>query len=656
MNRCLKRFRNLTMAHPSLALRATMFICIAFFAPTTCVRAELDPHTKTPYQLQVVLHIAPSRVFTPLFQEQLQRDVKNQLRLSFGRLAHVEVTHDHPLLHAIEAKGLDPAIEAWDALSERATHFVFVDHVAGTYQVRTRFQDGMTGQAGAFTQKALTSDRTAVAATIAKMIGASFSPVGTVTSVGKSIGLKLKGGDAVGQEVTLKLRGGELGEPMDRWVQRGHVFAVSQINAEGGRERAARLEWAVLEVVAVQAGGVCRCRYWHRYREDVLSERPPGQGFRALRLSTVQGPVKVQLLDDKTLQPPDGLRVRVQRLDLDSKPEEPIRNRAGLAITREAFAHLAWVQVLAGDEVRAQFPVELIEGRTVVVRAKTQPGSDTLPLEVRRDAWLNRVYDNVRISTERVTELSALLNQSLESALKAGRKRLPILEEEIRYLDREQDNLIQLAREKKWAFDPREGELQIEELRQRAKGLQAFILRIESVLKDPGSDQSLGLHKLLERARLAEVETDFDQAIRLYEQVVQASPEQASKIKAHLDKLKENWRLKGDAGSPEQKKHTLARDFFYKTWPTLDVAGVQKEIGKAKEHLAVCREAGDKLTPLKFLRVNAGLTVNLKKQLETLRRRDSEDNRNQAKILVQISGDLLRLHNEVVASVGTRKE
>ena len=48
--------------------------------------AQLDPNTKKPYQIEVVLQIASNRVFTPLFQEQLQRDVQNQLKLSFGVL------------------------------------------------------------------------------------------------------------------------------------------------------------------------------------------------------------------------------------------------------------------------------------------------------------------------------------------------------------------------------------------------------------------------------------------------------------------------------------------------------------------------------------------------------------------------------------------
>jgi hypothetical protein len=597
-------------------------------------RADLDADAKKPYQLQIVLHIGANRVFTPLFQEQLQRDVQNQLKIAFGDLAQVEVTRSHRLLGDIESKGLDAALEGFDALSDRTTFFVLLDYVAGTYQVQTRFHDGNTGQAGALTSRLRINDRAAVAASLAQAIEASFSPVGVVT--------------AAGQDATLKLRGGELGVPLDRWVKPGQVFAVSRISEQGGRRQAARLEWALLEVAEPPVKGVCRCRYRHRYQEDTLTESPGVLGYRALRLPTVTGPLKLQLLDDAA-QPLDGVRVRV-RQTADAKPEELITNRDGLATTRANYAHLALVQVLSGDAVRAQFPVELIEGRTVVARVKIQTDRESLaPLEVRRDAWLRRVYENVRMSSERTLDLSGQLNQSLQAALESGRKSLPALEEEIKYLDREADDLNRLAREKKLAYDLREGRQQIDELRKKAKELQAFVARLDAVLKDAGSDEkTLGLAKRVERAQLLEAEAEFEQAIRLYDQVVQASPEQA-KIKAHLDRLRKQWETKDDP-------HKEARKFLYETWPTLDVAGLQANMKQAEEALAACRAAGDKLTPQKLMRANVAHKVSLQKQLETLKRRDNEDSRNKAKAITQVSERLLRLHTEAAAFVGARKD
>ena len=68
------------------------------------------------------------------------------------------------------------------------------------------------------------------------------------------------------------------------------------------------------------------------------------------------------------------------------------------------------------------------------------------------------------------------------------------------------------------------------------------------------------------------------------------------------------------------------------------------------------KRAGDKLTPLKFLRTNAGHTANLQKQLDTLKRRDSEDNRNKTKALAAIGETLLRLHQEAAIWAGVRKD
>ncbi len=629
-----KRMRG--MAHPSLALRAKISLLLLVLMSSS-VQAELDPGVKKPYHLEIVLQVGANRVFTPLFQEQLQRDVQNQLKLHFGNLARVEVTRVHPLLGDIEAKGLDAAIESWESLSERTTHFVLLDYRAGTYQIQTRFHDGLTGQAAPLRQHGQTHDRAGVAGAIASLIETSFCPVGAVTAVAPG-----------GKDVTLKLQGGELGVPMDRWVQRGQVFAVSRIHDENGKQRAARLEWALLEVIDAAANGVCTCKYRHRYQEDTLSESPGTLGYRVLRLPTVKEAVKVQLLDDTTLQPLDGVRVVVSRPDVVAGTEKLRTNRDGLAGTQAAFAHLAWVQVLSGDTVRAQFPVEVIPGRTVIARVKIQTDREALaPLEARRDAWLRRVYDNVRMSSERSRELSGQLNQSLKAAVDSGRKSLPLLEAEITYLDREHDQLHRLVKDKNLGYDLREGRQQIDDLRKQAADLKAFVERIEAVLKEPGNEESLGLHKLLERAKLLEREADFDKAIRLYEQVVQANPDQSAKIKTYLDRLKADWKEKND-------DHALARKFIYETWPTLDVAGLGKRLEEAKKHLAACERAGDKLTPRKLLLVNVVHTVNLKKQLDTLKRRDTEDNRNQAKIVVQISEGLLRLHDDAAAFVGKR--
>src|SRR5262249_37846548 len=155
------------MKPTNAALRISMILLLVALS-TSSARAELDAGAKKPYQLQVVLQIGNNRVFTPLFQEQVQRDVQNQLKIAFGDLARVQVRRNHPILREVEAKGLSAAVEGWDVLSEQTTHVVLLDYVAGVYLIGTRFHDGATGQAGPLTKFKRINDRNQVAAAISQ--------------------------------------------------------------------------------------------------------------------------------------------------------------------------------------------------------------------------------------------------------------------------------------------------------------------------------------------------------------------------------------------------------------------------------------------------------------------------------------------------------
>jgi hypothetical protein len=50
--------------------------------------------------------------------------------------------------------------------------------------------------------------------------------------------------------------------------------------------------------------------------------------------------------------------------------------------------------------------------------------------------------------------------------------------------------------------------------------------------------------------------------------------------------------------------HGAARTFIYETWPGLvEPEDIRRGIGQAREHLAACRKAGDKLSPQKLAKV-----------------------------------------------------
>src|SRR5262245_38287619 len=87
----------------------------------------LEPGFDKPYRLQIVLHIAENRFLTPVFQDQVERDLRDRLQLDLGALARVEIVRTHPLLRAIEARGLENALDGSDMLVDVKTHFVLIN-------------------------------------------------------------------------------------------------------------------------------------------------------------------------------------------------------------------------------------------------------------------------------------------------------------------------------------------------------------------------------------------------------------------------------------------------------------------------------------------------------------------------------------------------
>jgi hypothetical protein len=603
----------------------TTLLLLASAGPAS---AQLDPQRDKPYALRVVLHLAPHRLFTPLFQEQLQNDLRDQLRLALGPLATVEVVRDHPLLPGVLQRGLDAALDGLEEVSPRKTHFVLLDYDADQYRLQAKQYDGVTGRPSAVVRRVQTHDRSRVATLAAQLVEDDFGIVGTVTQTGKEFQLTLMAADR-----------GDLA----RWVKPGDVFAVSRLVQAGPRVRAERLASAYLEVLDTPNKGVCRCRYWHRYQEDRIALDAPGVlGYRALKLTTVVQPVRVRLLDDESDQPLAGMHVQVLRAGQDAKTDLTT-NRQGTAVTKEPFSNLALVRLLEGDRVRSQVPFPLVDDRPLTVRFQRQPEADSFAaLEFRRDAWLRRLYENLALASERSAEANRLLAQSLQAAFDHGQAGAKVLDGETQYLTSERDELQQMIRTQKTKrFDLREGEQRLEELKRRHAEVVQFTQRLEVLLKDPGGEASIGLQKMLERARLLEGEADFAPAIAIYTKVLQASPDQA-KVKEHLAKLESAWAVKND-------KHAAARAFVYQTWAKLEPAHFKDHLAQAKEAAKTLRDVDDRLTLQKFAlldNLHAGL---LKKRLDQLRQRDSEDNRNQARQLVAVVENLRALHAEITA-------
>src|SRR5262249_19845489 len=159
--------------------------------------------------------------------------------------------------------------------------------------------------------------------------------------------------------------GGGLGISLDRWLKAGDVFALSRIRQQGDKLRAEPLEWACLQALEAPNNGLCRCRSFYPYAGDCLTAPSGASVCRGLRLTTASAPLRLRLIDEKSLDPQAGLQVHVFKGNFADKPRELTTNQDGLAISKESFAHLALVKVIGGGGTRAQFPIAVGDERTI---------------------------------------------------------------------------------------------------------------------------------------------------------------------------------------------------------------------------------------------------------------------------------------------------
>jgi hypothetical protein len=593
----------------------------------------------SPYNLEVVLHFADHRFLTKAFREDVRRQLEDLLRLNFGRLARVQVKVPDPrkdaLLRDILTRGLGPALDAYEDLSDVKKHFVLIDYVGGRYRVRARQHDGLTGLNSPVVRREETGDRRAVPRLAARLVDRDFGLVGTVT-----------GRDQGG--VRLALRGGRLVKAgvLRRWIDRDDILAVSRLSEEGGKARAARLEWALLQVEAPPAGGACRCRYYHRYTADDLDEGPGTQGYRGLRLTATTAPLRLRLLDDQTLEPRDGLTVKVSHTGFGVAAAELTSTADGLVTSNDSYAGVAFVQVFAGTKPVAQMPVEVVADGTVVCRVRVnQEAGDITQLELRRERWLRRLFEELRFANDRVKKLNALLGGKRpqpEVALgeaELGRKNLA---QEIKALKAEREALRKAAKGVE-GFDLAEGDQPLRDLDEQQNQLGKFIDNLHKAIAEAEAEQRLRI--MLQRAVLLEKQADFPAAIKQYKEVLTQRPKEA-KVRAYLGNLEKEWALHG----PEHEK---ARAFIYDQWPRkMDTAALKAALPKAWEAFKECQKVGDRLSPRKMLAADVAHAGELKDRLAALRRApDREDRRTETKTIVHLAAELQRLHAEVSAFV-----
>jgi hypothetical protein len=575
---------------------------------------------------------------TQYFRNQVQRDLKDNLQLALGELAKVEVLRDHDRLAEVEAKGLEKALDGWNSLNDRKTHFVFIDYINGEYLVQARQYDGLTGLASPVVRKKRIDDRQLVARTAALMIDEDFGLVGTIPE------------NSQGEQVEMILKGGGLGVPLDHCVAKGEVFALALIGRSvGGVQRSARQPWTLVQAEGATKNGILPCRILHRY--DPPLPRGPGIiGYRCLKLGTTKAPLRLRVVADKIGTPLNALQVSISRqAGSATDTEGQATNTDGLIKTVKEYDHVAFIRIKnKGELLTPTIPVEILGDRIVACDVKLQPKDEQRgQLFARRDRWIGRINESLAIAYTLGKELNETVDQSRDAAKEKARSGLELLGETIGNLQTELSGLRKEEQATGVALQLDEGEQRLKDLEAVRLKIQGFLTKLGEIIKDEQDPKRQRWEAQVLKAKSLEFEAEYDRALDLYDKVLQEAGD--DKLKRYVQNLKEEWKPKSD-------QHKEARKFIYSTWPKLRSAiALKDKLAEVRKAFETCRDAGDRLTPRKLKLTNVLHAENLAQEVNSIRPGEREDDAQIAKAIIEVSEQLTKLNKEVEDFLGPAK-
>jgi hypothetical protein len=590
------------------------------------------PEASKPYDYCVILRVASHRLLTDAFRNRLRADLQDGVQAALGPLAQTDVVFagEGGNDRWLELKSLESHTE----VTSGKRHFVDVSYAEGGYVVRARQLDGSTGFAGPVIREARTPSRGFVSRLILSFVDEDFAPVGTVVAYEK-------GNDKV--ELALKA-GGLAPAVLARMVPTGSVFALTRVGGTPPRGRP--IDAAYLVTLAAPSDGRCECRFVYRFGEQ-LTEGADAS-YRAVKLGTGRGPVRLRLVAANGL-PPAGLQVQVTT---DAIHPERVREegvvRDGVFESGYLYEGIAYALITSGTKRVAQVPVPIVDDRVITCRVDTAPGGEArqrLELDVRNVQ--QRLVDTYHRLVSQYSRFKRLTeSQNHAEALVEVTRGLDRLEGELALLGSEMTRL----RGEVGTADPpllanlnqcdvfvREVRKQRERLRETQGDLQKAI---ESEQKqEPERDTYLAL---LRKAEGQRQDADFGLALKTYDEILKKFGER-EEVRKKREELERAWQIKSDA-------HEKVRTFIYDTWPAMKtVEDVERCLPQARDALAVCKQVGDRLSPLKLLLTAPTVAEIVAKAVEEIANSESDTDRLNLPRLQKLSGELGAFITEVHA-------
>jgi uncharacterized ubiquitin-like protein YukD len=493
-----------------LATSVPLFIC--FF----CVRAE---ELNTPYNLNIIVHVAENRLLTDVFRKNIERELRDGFQSALGEMGRVEVSDKHPRLADVLARGLR-SLEDWKDRNDQKTHFVLIDYTGTHYEIQ---------------------------------------------------GAK--------KQVKIELRGGALGD-MSRWVKKDDVFTLAP--PDGGTQASLKWSLLQVEQApTADARGVCVCRFFHRYevRNSIVGYRCIKLGTiqTPLHIRWVQ---RQPVRNGFKIRPPDStLSVEIRHFGFDDEKATKLEKQSdanGFMDTASdkdgVFNNVAFVRVSSGlGDSHPQVPIALVDDQLVTIDVPASKDVDSL-FTYRLSLWQGLVADSVQMQADLFNRLKMLGSKGenrseMLAAATSGLKQAK--DDRISLLDQRK----KLAEEKKDLKTPIE-DRRLQDLEQYEKALATFIdeqKKIEEKENDPQRKKWLSE---ITKAKLLENDLEIDKAIEIYERIRKEGYEDAD-LDKYVEKLHKEW-------DPRGPEHEEARKFIYRVWPTLDLSRLEDNIPKVR--------------------------------------------------------------------------
>jgi hypothetical protein len=602
-----------------------------------------------PYKLTVVLDIAKSRVLTDVFRQQVERELQEGLQAALGELAIVEVRSDHPKLADVRARGLGPALNDWKERSDTKTHFLLIDLVNSQYEIQSRQYDGPTAMPGPVVHTDSTADRAFVARVATLLVERDFGFTATFGSWPKVDDPRNQP-----QPVQLNLQGAGLGVPLSRWVKKDDVFAVVETYSDGRNPEI--VPWALLQIKEApqEAAPDTACTGLLFWRYKPGEERRGHAGYRCVKLGAIRGPVRLRLLQEKDgkvtgplLQANLEIRRTGFRGEDNGKITDSPNSVTGIYTTAgkpniEPFDRVVFITIRQRDQDKAYLPLAIMDEQTVSVSVSTAT-EEVDALTQRFERWQRQVDDAWLVHV-------AIFQDIRELGQKAGVQREKVLDRARSGLARTTDDLNRLTRDREEM--PREIsrrpdlkrlEAVLQELEAGKKQLAEFVEKQEKISAELDKPERKLAEAQKVDAGLAEEKAEYGQAIELYKKAWEELKD--PKLKERIDQLEAQWTPRDDA-------HRNARHFIYDTWPTLDTAGLEREMDSARKALAEFKRVGDRVGAKKVVLATKTHTSRLQQELAKLGGQkfdvDEKDRERLGKVsegLTQMMRDALEIMN-----------